>query len=318
MWCVACGTDRGASDADTGAPDTGDGDPWDGSSGDAVDGGGEDTSGGDATDAGDSSAPAGLDGFDRAAAAVRVNIAHWAGGAVQTKVAATLWSAEPPSGFAVSASDGPCRLSLGVNPFCGDGCADGLCTAPDVCTPWPENASAGSLTVSGASTSWTFEHNPTGYGSAYDGAVFGDDALITVSADGGAFPAFGGSAAMPPAIEADLGALDLEGPDPLVLQWTAPTAGTEGTRVLIRLMADRGQHGRFPAAMLECDVPDSGSFTIPEGLRRAYADPEQFTCGKCPASALIRYRRTRVLAGAHAVDLWAESELSFLLTPWAP
>jgi len=26
----------------------------------------------------------------------------------------------------------------------------------------------------------------------------------------------------------------------------------------------------------------------------------------------------RVLAGAHAVDLWAESELSFLLTPWAP
>ena len=110
----------------------------------------------------------------------------------------------------------------------------------------------------------------------------------------------------------------LDGDGPLVITWTPPPAGTEGTRVLVRLMADRGQHGRFPASMVECDVPDTGSVTIPEALRDAYSAPELFTCGKCPASAIIRYRRTRVRAGEHDVDLWAESELTFLLTPWTP
>ncbi|MCA9516094.1 MAG: hypothetical protein KC635_14215, partial [Myxococcales bacterium] len=270
-------------------------------------------------DAADTSAPAELDGFDRAAASVRVAARHWPDNPAQTVVVGTLWAADPPQGFALDATDGACRLSFGVNPFCSTPCEDGLCTAPDVCTPWPLNASAGDLRVAGGAADWSYRHAVSGYGAAYDETPFAGDDVITVSAPGGAdFPAFSGAVAFPPPIEADVSGLDLDGDGPLVITWTPPPAGTEGTRVLVRLMADRGQHGRFPASMVECDVPDTGSVTIPEALRDAYSAPELFTCGKCPASAIIRYRRTRVRAGEHDVDLWAESELTFLLTPWTP
>ena len=154
-------------------------------------------------DAADTSAPAELDGFDRAAASVRVAARHWPDNPAQTVVVGTLWAADPPQGFALDATDGACRLSFGVNPFCSTPCEDGLCTAPDVCTPWPLNASAGDLRVAGGAADWSYRHAVSGYGAAYDETPFAGDDVITVSAPGGAdFPAFSGAVAFPPPIEA--------------------------------------------------------------------------------------------------------------------
>lgn len=266
----------------------------------------------DAADATDATTP--LDPFDRAPSALRATESAWVGGAPRTSVGGALWSAEPPENWLLSATSGPCRLYLGQNPFCADPCEGGLCTAPDACTAYPAALDGGSLAVSDGAATVDVRFDGAGYGVAQDGAVFAPGATLTFTASGGDVAAFTGAVAMPPRlVTADLGALALRGTDPLVLTWEPPGAGVGDTSIRIRLEADRGQHGRLPTAALECEVADTGSFTIPEDLRAAYVAKDLWGCGKCPASTITRYRRARVMVGARPIDLYAESEVPFLL-----
>ncbi|MFO0744209.1 MAG: hypothetical protein U1F43_00855 [Myxococcota bacterium] len=267
-------------------------------------------------------APDAVDPFDRAPATLRVTERAYVGNPAQTNVGGTLWSAEPPENWVLQAEDGPCKLWFGENPFCSVPCEGALCTAVDECTPYPAAESAGTLTISDGATPVDYPFNGTGYGELKDGALFAAGATVTFSAPGDAFPAFSGSVVMPPKlVPGDLTALDLDGAEPLTITWEPPAAAGAGdTQVRIRLQADRGQHGRLPTAALECVVSDTGSFTIPEDLRDQYSAESLWGCGKCPQSFITRFRRTRVAvgdAGAHVVDLWAESEVPFLLTPWS-
>ncbi len=230
-----------------------------------------------------------------------------------------LYMDTPPSLYTEVDRDGDCRLLAGSNPFCADGCSDGLCTAPDVCTPWPVDASAGTLTIGhpqSAVPPITLPYAPGGYSWAADRSTFTAGAPVSVAAAGDTVPAFEGTVVQPEAIAlTNYDSLDLDGAAPLTLTWTTPAVGAlTTTRVRIRLQQDRAQHGRAYPGIIECDVADSGSFTIPERLRAAYANRDVFTCGKCPQSFLTRYEKTTVNAGGFVLDLIAESQASFLLT----
>lgn len=262
-----------------------------------------------------------IDPWDRAPSQLAVTQTTWVGGTTRTVVGGALWAGPEPEMYALGEDGGACRLFLGENFFCDPPCVDALCTAPDpddVCTPYPAMLGAGPLTVAGGGTELVIRPTIDGYASEEDGARWQTGDALTFSAPGGAeVAAFSAGLRMvEPLVPtgADLGALSLDAP--LVFTWAPPTSSGEPTRVRIRLQADRGQHGRALAAILECDVPDTGRFEIPPALQERYAADDVWGCGKCPASSLTRYAQTRVDAGGHPIDLRVESQLVFLLTPW--
>lgn len=295
-------------------PDTGDTTPGDTTPGDTG------TDVGDTTTDPETTPP---DPFAANPKTLRITSQYDAEGTVyQVRIGGQLFTAEPPSLYAEVDREGPCRLLAGANPFCENGCTDGLCTAPNVCTPWPDDLSAGTITVAdpaSAAKATKVEYAPGGYAWSAFGAVFAAGATLDVTAAGDALPGFTTTVVQPQAIAlTNYASLDLDGAGPLTLTWTVPLVGAvTTTRVKIRLQEDRAQHGRAYPGVLECDVPDTGSFTIPERLRAAYANHDNFTCGKCPQSFLTRYEKRTVQLGddAHTtVDIYAESEVGFLLT----
>lgn len=92
---------------------------------------------------------------------------------------------------------GECKIFVRPAPAsCSQGCTTGVCTAPDVCTPYPAPASAGPITVAGLLHALQFTTGAYGYTpdwSPSDGVLFDPGAAITVSAPGDATPAFAAS-----------------------------------------------------------------------------------------------------------------------------
>jgi hypothetical protein len=166
--------------------------------------------------------------------------------------------------FSVAQEQGDCRLLVPEAPFCSPMCgSSAVCTAANECTPHPKPQNAGTLTVTGLGDSeLTLEPlekvfvyqtvsvlpNPP----CPEGDAFG------IQAD--SFSAQGKCIAP----------LALGGPDPIPVMsgsavpvtWTAP--GKQGiSRVHIYL--DVAHHGGKKGE-INCDVADTGSFTIPEPL----------------------------------------------------
>lgn len=341
LFITACGgdstTDRDTADVavDSGdtidiAPDTGSSEvedadssgddvaPLDTSLVDTAEASSVDTDDTSPSDATDTTAP---DPWDLAPSQLAVTQTTFVGGTTRTVVGGALWDGAQPEMYALEQDGGFCRLFLGENYFCDPPCVDALCTAPDpddVCTPYPALLSAGPLTVSGGDAELVIRPTLDGYASEEDGARWQAGDALTFSAPGGDVPAFSTVLRMvEPLVPATADAFDqLSLKAPLVLTWAPPTTSGEPTRVRVRLQADRGQHGRAYAAILECDVPDTGRFEVPAALQERYAADDVWGCGKCPASSLTRYTKARVDAGGHAIDVRVESQLLFLLTPW--
>lgn len=264
----------------------------------------------------------GPEGWDRASAWLSVTVAGYANNAPRTVLAGALWATPEPETYALQEDTGSCRLSFGENFFCDPPCDAGVCTAPDPddqCTPYPALLSAGNVVISGAGESVSMKPGSDGsggYASESDGALWATGSELTFSATGADVPAFTASLRMiEPMVGKNLAALDLK--RPLVIEWDPPTSSGNPTRVNILLQSDRGQHGRAYAAVLECDVPDSGRFEIPPALQAKYIDDALWGCGKCPPSKLSRNVRTRVQAGAQGIDVRVETQETFLLTPWS-
>ena len=76
--------------------------------------------------------------------------------------------------------------------LCDPPCSDGVCTAPDTCTPYAQNASAGVITVGGLRAPLTFVPGNFGYTPqpAPPADLFDPGATISVSAPGDVTPAF--------------------------------------------------------------------------------------------------------------------------------
>lgn len=154
-----------------------------------------------------------------------------------------------------------CKLFVPSHPFCETPCAPGVCTADDVCTEYPTPVAVGALTLEGLgetiqvepSTSMSIYQSPSlPYPPCADGS--------TVTASAADF-----------ALEAEcILPLELSGPDPI------PVAAGEPVRVTweaapatahsrIRIGLDVAHHGGKKGE-IDCEVPDTGSFDIPEPL----------------------------------------------------
>ncbi len=260
-----------------------------------------------------------LDAWDRAPSQLSVVVTKWGDGAARTIIGGAIWDGPQPESYVLVEDTGVCRFSLGENYFCDPPCEDGLCTAPapdQVCTPYPAMLSAGELTVEGGDQVIRFKPTIDGYASENDGQLWQAGEEVAFSALGNDVPAFTTSLRMVERIVGkDLALLDLKAP--LVIEWAPPSLSGDPTRVNIKLQSDRGQHGRAYASVLECDVPDTGRFEIPPALQALYAADDVWGCGKCPASTITRYVRTRVEAGGHPIDVMVSTQETFLLTPWS-
>lgn len=154
-----------------------------------------------------------------------------------------------------------CELLVPLLPFCSEACTPDVCTANDVCTPYPEPLAVGPITVSGLgaelslmpATSMVVYQSPS---LAYPPCAKGS----TVKASSASFT-----------LEAEcLAPLELTGLDPLPVKsgevvhvtWEAAPANSKSR---IRIGLDVSHHGG-KKGQIDCDVPDTGSFDIPEPL----------------------------------------------------
>lgn len=157
--------------------------------------------------------------------------------------------------------EGDCELWVPDLPFCSEACAPDVCTADDVCTPYPDPVAVGTITVSGLgdalslapATSMIVYQSPSlAYPPCEQGAK--------VDASGEGF-----------ALQAEcIAPLELTGPDPLPVMsgeavhvtWVAAATGAASR---IRIGLDVSHHGG-KKGQIDCEVPDTGSFDIPETL----------------------------------------------------
>jgi hypothetical protein len=167
----------------------------------------------------------------------------------------------PPIPLVLDTEEGDCKLFVPLHPFCETPCTPAVCTADDVCTPYPTTLPVGSLTIDGLGE--TLEIEPSTSMFIYQSPSLpyppcSDGEPVSVSARGFA-------------LEAEcIAPLELRGPDPIPVMtgepvsvsWVAarPDAGSR-----IRIGLDLAHHGGKKGE-IDCDVPDTGSFDIPEPL----------------------------------------------------
>lgn len=173
----------------------------------------------------------------------------------------------PPATLLASSSE--CEIWTHAEPaLCDPPCEDGVCVSEGECTPFPQLASAGTITVTGLTEDLSFTQGEFGYEP--DPAFPPDDlfaagAAIAATAPGDDLLAFELEATGVPTLEADL---DLEFDINLVIEdgvdreirWTAEDAGT------MQLGLQVGWHGAVYEALMLCETEDDGSFTIPGDL----------------------------------------------------
>jgi hypothetical protein len=161
----------------------------------------------------------------------------------------------------LDSEQGDCKLLVPSNPFCDTPCAPDVCTADDVCTKYPTPLAVGSLTLEGLGD--TIQVEPSTSKSIYQSPSLpyppcSDGSTVTASAADFTLEA---ECILP---------LELSGPDPI------PVAAGEPVRVTwepapatahsrIRIGLDLAHHGGKKGE-IDCEVPDTGSFEIPEPL----------------------------------------------------
>jgi hypothetical protein len=190
--------------------------------------------------------------------------------------------------------------------LCDPACTNGVCTAPDVCTPFAQNASAGRITVGGLRAPLAFAPGAFGYvpEPAPPDDLFDPGAAITVSAPGDATPAFSVSLTAPAPLEAPFQNLTLRDGEDATITWTAAGGGPRSIQVALVV----GWHGAPPEAMMICETDDDGSLTIPGALVSAL--PRASSGLESHPSWILRFDRAIVAAPAGPVEIVAGSQVS--------
>jgi hypothetical protein len=216
---------------------------------------------------------------------------------------------------------GGCRLLEYQPAFCDPPCT-GVCGEGNVCTPYPEYVSAGNITVSGMRAQVTLTPSGCGFCSggvqyfsleSHPNDLFDDDAAITASAPGAAFPAFSVSAGGVPPLQAPFAGdkITIVDDQDHTITWTS--AGSDA-RVRLTLNANNQGHGAPYLGILECDGEDTGSLVVPGALIAGFPETmawEACAGSDCPRSTLMRYHRGTVEAGGGLVELLVGSEIQF-------
>jgi hypothetical protein len=203
-------------------------------------------------------------------------------------------------------TDGECAVYVRPEPAaCTPACTSGVCTAPDTCTPYPANASAGDITVTGLRAPLVFTTGPFGYTPepAPGADLFDAGAAITVSAPGDVSAGFTANLVGVPALEAPFQNVELVDGVDMPVTWTAANAAE------IQLALVVGWHGAPPEAVLVCETADDGAFSIPgsiiTALPRASTGLEQHT------SYLARFDREVVILPTGPIEIVVGSQVPF-------
>jgi hypothetical protein len=206
---------------------------------------------------------------------------------------------------------GSCVLFESDLGFCQDPC-DGVCTSAGVCLPFPEQLSAGTLTVDGLSAPVEIAPESGNYYSYYATSLTATPgASITASASGDDIAAFEVAATAPAPLEIPgLADLELTAGSDLVIEWTPSDTDS---RIRLNLRSDTAGHGQYAPALILCDVADTGSLTVPQSLIDPFTDPANWGCGDCIPSWIERYGHGAVTAGDDGVDLLISSRVSLYL-----
>jgi hypothetical protein len=218
---------------------------------------------------------------------------------------------------------GNCRLLTSTAEYCQTIPCTGWCI-DEVCHEYPTYRDAGRITMAGLteSISMTYQsgyYQPDNFPVPTDLFRAGDP--ITATGAGAAFPAFSVQATGVETLAPDLtGACSNEwhidrGQD-AVLSWDSPVVGS---RVRAWMPSRNNGHGLPSQAVVECEGPDTGAFTIPSAMIDAMPDfletdgCEGVGCVgiDCPPSTLERYATGRATAGSEEVVLRLSSQTTF-------
>lgn len=237
-------------------------------------------------------------------------------GAVPQSSALSILLQDAPNGrsHVIEAEEGACRFYRAApQGTCTPPCADDwseYCSIDDVCLPFPQRVSAGTITVAGvAGGPYAIPVGDADWYAAPEtpAALFEPGAAITVSASGGDVPAFQadltGVGPMKAPIE---GALTLVDGAPQVVTWTP-----EGDGSTVELILQIGWHGRPPDAILWCTAPDADArVTVPQALVEAF--PYFGGMGLFQHPALLRrVSRQVVPSPGGPIEVLVASQLAF-------
>lgn len=257
--CTACpsgpepgsGTEGNVTDTADPGPDDGPGTADDPDSGDP------DTNDTNDPDSGDTDDPAGLGGecplgervgafdviLEEQYSAINGEIR---GALIQTQILSEL------------AAEGECRLLTVENPFCDPPCGGGeVCTNEAQCAAFPPRIEVGTVTITGLEVPVSMEPQADQryFETELPHPVITPGIPIELTADGLNLSGHGFSAL------ADISpVLAIAPKTDLDVTWEA-----EGGEAHVRLEINIDQHGISPAT-LYCDVPDTGSYTVPAAL----------------------------------------------------
>jgi len=212
----------------------------------------------------------------------------------------------------VVGTDGPCRHLEPPDLFCDPACDPGTtCDESGNCIPIPSNVSVGVVTVTGLKSpvemtarAPVFYYTNTGT-LEHPGFDEGDHIHLSAGGEGdvAAFTLAGRGIAVLVMPEE---AVPLTTDEPAVLSWTPPGQDGLGS---VHVNLNIAQHGGTPG-WIECEVPDTGNFTIPVGLTnsllsQAYSGFPSVTITRRSADA------TNISAGC--VDFFVESHVTLAI-----
>lgn len=172
-----------------------------------------------------------------------------------------------PVGETDVASEGLCRL---VGPaVCATTCASGtVCVGNDVCMANPTEESAGKITVTGMLT--PLELMVNGITGTYSKTIadpypaFEPGAAIQLSASGDTIPAFTLHGwGVPPLVVTSPSPISVSSGSGVPLAWETTGVNPEQSEVFINFEVN--VHGAA-TGHIECTVPDTGSYELPEAL----------------------------------------------------
>ncbi len=166
----------------------------------------------------------------------------------------------PPVPLELDTEEGDCQLLVPSRPFCESCLSPAVCTADDVCTPYPTAVTVGALTVEGLGGE-TLVIEPSA--NAYQTSAFDNppcevgEPIVASTAD------FELSATCIPELEVTSPVpIPVTSGEPVSVTW-APPESDAGSRVV--LVLDVAHHGG-KTGEVRCDVPDTGSFDVPASL----------------------------------------------------
>jgi hypothetical protein len=203
-----------------------------------------------------------------------------------------------------------CRYGYYVPSTCSPECeGDAFCVDGD-CIGWPDGIAAGDITVEGLGEPLVMSESETRPGHYHASVArgfeaFGEGSPLRFSAVGDVFPAveLGARGVSQVETPASIRGLRWTHGQEVTLAWEA--GSDPAACVSIELYTMAYGHGTPLANLLECVVPDSGSYAFPVELVDLF--PEWDTPGvcvgnDCPYSEIRRF--TRHIVSTDAGDAW--------------